>query len=177
MREPGNIVAARVVTLEETPRVIELRGDAAQKISRAFGTTGIITVLEMPLAPAQPWIDVIVAFDDFIDAVRFGHAIAMADGIVKKLLTPVEWPLPQHFSAFRASCPDGKSLLIGMIGEMSIESFETLLAPFGGTDHLQGAERGRARQDAALRARLEPYDAADAQDRPRRHLSAMPLSA
>ena len=27
MREPGNIVAARIVTLEPTPRVIELRGD------------------------------------------------------------------------------------------------------------------------------------------------------
>src|SRR3979411_1793747 len=48
MREPGNILAARIVTLEKTPRVIELRGDAAQKISRAYGTTGIITTLEMP---------------------------------------------------------------------------------------------------------------------------------
>src|SRR5580692_2068797 len=102
MREPGNIVAARIVTLECEPRVIELRGDAAQKISRAYGTTGIITALEMPLAPAQPWIDVIVAFDDFIEAVRFGHTIAMADGIVKKLLSPVQWPLPQHFAAFRS---------------------------------------------------------------------------
>ncbi|HEX4410282.1 MAG TPA: FAD-binding oxidoreductase [Xanthobacteraceae bacterium] len=133
MREPGNVVAARVVTLEETPRVIELRGDAAQKISRAFGTTGIITVLEMPLAPVQPWIDVIVAFDDLLDAVRFGQAIAMADGIVKKLVSPIEWPLPSHFSTLRASCPDNKSMLLAMIGEMSIESFETLLAPFGGT--------------------------------------------
>ena len=133
MREPGNIVAARVVTLEEDPRVIELRGDAAQKISRAYGTTGIITVLEMPLAPVQSWIDVIVAFDDFIDAVRFGQVIAMADGIVKKLLTPVEWPLPQHFTAFRSACPEGKSVLLGMIGEMSLEGFETLLAPYGGT--------------------------------------------
>ena len=30
---------------------------------------GIITALEMPLAPAWPWIDVVVAFDDFYDAV------------------------------------------------------------------------------------------------------------
>ena len=74
MREPGNILAARVVTVEETPRVIELRGDAAQKVNRAYGTTGIITALEMPLAPAWPWIDVIVAFDDFVEAVRFGYA-------------------------------------------------------------------------------------------------------
>jgi hypothetical protein len=133
MREPGNIVAARIVTLEPEPRVIELRGDAAQKISRAYGTTGIITVLEMPLTPVQPWIDVIVAFDDFVDCVRFAHAIALADGIVKKLLSPVEWPVPQHFSAFRAACPEGKSLLTAMVGAMSLESFETLLAATGGT--------------------------------------------
>ena len=133
MREPGNILAARIVTVEERPRVIELRGDAAQKISRAYGTTGTITVLEMPLAPALPWIDVIVAFDDFRESIRFGRAIAMADGVVKKLLTPIEWPLPQNFAAYRPYCPDGKSLLLAMIGEMSLESFETLLQPFGGT--------------------------------------------
>ena len=133
LREPGNILAARIVTLEHPPRIIELRGDAAQKISRAYGTTGIITVLEMPLAPALPWVDVIVAFNDFIEAVRFGHNIAMADGIVKKLLSPVQWPLPQHFAAYRPYCPDGKSLLLGMIGDMSLESFETLLASFKGT--------------------------------------------
>ncbi|MDH2384111.1 FAD-binding oxidoreductase [Bradyrhizobium sp. CER78] len=133
MREPGNILAARIVTVEETPRVIELRGDAAQKISRAYGTTGIITVLEMPLAPALPWIDVIVAFDDFAESIRFGRAIAMADGVVKKLLAPIEWPLPQNFASLRQYCPDGKAVLLGMIGSMSIESFETLLDSFGGT--------------------------------------------
>ena len=64
-----------------------------------------------------------------------------------------------------------------MIGEMSLESFETLLAATARHDHLQGAQRGRARQSAALRARLEPHHVADAQERSRRHLSAMPLSA
>ena len=133
MREPGNIVAARIVTLETNPRVIELRGDAAQKISRAYGTTGIITALEMPLAPVQQWIDVIVAFDDFVDCVRFGHTIAMADGIVKKLLSPAQWPLPRHFAAFQQFCPEGKSVLSAMVGEVSLESFETLLALTQGT--------------------------------------------
>jgi FAD/FMN-containing dehydrogenase len=133
MREPGNILAARIVTMEASPRVIELRGEAAQKISRAYGTTGIITVLEMPLAPAVPWVDVIVAFDDFIESVRFAQVIAKADGISKKLLTPMQWPLPENFAAFRSSCPDGKAVIFAMIGAMSVESFETLLAPFKGT--------------------------------------------
>src|SRR4029079_7125732 len=101
LREPGNILAARVVTLEETPRVIELRTDAAQKVNRAYGTTGIITALEMPLAPAWPWIDVIVAFDDFFDAMQVVYDVALADGVVKKLITPMIWPIPLHFNALK----------------------------------------------------------------------------
>ena len=128
LREPGNIVAVRVVTVEEQPRVLELRADAAQKVNRAYGTTGIITALEMPLAPAWNWIDVIVAFDDYAEAFRFGHAVALADGVVKKLLTPITWPIPEKFTAIREHCPDGKSILIAMVAEPSMESFRMILA-------------------------------------------------
>jgi FAD/FMN-containing dehydrogenase len=131
LRERGNILAARVVTLEEKPRVIELRGDAAQKINRAYGTTGIVTALEMPLAPAWKWIDVVVAFDDFMEAAAFGYEAALSDGIVKKLLSPVTWPLPLYFGALRPHCPDGHSILIAMIAEPSLESFKALLGNRG----------------------------------------------
>jgi len=131
LREPGNILAARVVTVEEQPRIIELRGDAAQKINRAYGTTGIITALEMPLAPAWKWIDVVVVFDDFLDAASFGHEAALADGVVKKLLAPITWPLPSYFGALKPCCPDGKSILIAMIAEPSLESFKSLLGARG----------------------------------------------
>jgi FAD/FMN-containing dehydrogenase len=131
LREHGNILAARVVTVEEEPRVIELRGDAAQKINRAYGTTGIITALEMPLAPAWKWIDIVVAFDDLIDAAAFGYETALADGIVKKLLAPVIWPLPSYFGVLKPYCPEGKSILIAMIAEASLESFKALLGNRG----------------------------------------------
>src|SRR6266700_785072 len=93
LREPGNILAARIVTLEEQPRIIELRADAAQRINRTYGTTGIITALEMPLSPAWTWIDVVVALKPY--------------------------------------CPDGKSILIAMIAEPSLESFKSLLGGRG----------------------------------------------
>lgn len=131
LRERGNILAARLVTMEPEPRIIELRGDAAQKINRAYGTTGIITALEMPLAPALPWVDVVVAFDDFMAAVEFGHAAAHADGIVKKLLSPITWPLPSYFGTLKPCCPEGKSILIAMIAESSLESFKDLLGSRG----------------------------------------------
>jgi FAD/FMN-containing dehydrogenase len=131
LREPGNVLAARVVTIEEEPRIIELRGDAAQKINRAYGTTGIVTVLEMPLSPTWTWIDVVVVFDDFLEAVAFGYEAALADGIVKKLLSPITAPLPSYFGALKPYCPDGKSILIAMVAEPSLESFKSLLGARG----------------------------------------------
>jgi FAD/FMN-containing dehydrogenase len=131
LREPGNVLAARVVTIEEEPRIIELRGDAAQKINRAYGTTGIVTVLEMPLSPAWTWIDLVVVFDDFLEAVAFGYEAALADGIIKKLLSPITAPLPSYFGALKPYCPDGKSILIAMIAEPSLESFKSLLGARG----------------------------------------------
>ena len=131
LREPGNIRAARIVTVEPEPRAIELRGDAAQKVNRAYGTTGIITALEMPLAPAWPWVEMIVAFDDFAGAMAFGHAAALADGIVKKLVTPIAWPLPSFFAEVRPFCPEGRAVLIAMVAEASVESFKALLGGAG----------------------------------------------
>lgn len=139
--EPGNILAARVVTLEETPRIIELRADAAQKINRAYGTTGIITALEMPLAPAYPWVDVIVAFDTFEQALRTGQAVAYADGVAKKLLTPIGWPVPRWFTPLKEAAPEGKSLILCMIAKNSIEPFRDIVEKGGGTITLERPTR------------------------------------
>ncbi|MCX7327826.1 MAG: FAD-binding oxidoreductase [Hyphomicrobiales bacterium] len=135
LREPGNIIAARIVTVEETPRIIELRAEAAQFVNRAYGTTGIITALEMPTAPAWPWIDLVVAFDRFEDAVQVGQEVALADGIVKKLLTPIAWPLPSYFKEIKEACPEGKNLLIAMVAEASLESFKMVLGSRGTITH------------------------------------------
>ena len=131
LREPGNILAARVVTCEETPRTIELRTDAAQKVNRAYGTTGIITALEMPLAPAFPWVDVIVTFDDFETAMQAAYEVALADGVVKKLITPMIWPIPMHFPALKKHCPEGKHVIFAMIAEASMESFKAIVGARG----------------------------------------------
>ena len=145
LRDPGNIRAARIVTLEREPRVIELRGEAAQKINRAFGTTGLIAELEMPLAPCWPWIDVIVAFDDFLAAVEIGRSIALADGIVKKLLTPIAWPIPAAFDDLSAGCPEGKSLLIAMIAEPSLETFHALIGRAGAVTYEKPTDESAGR--------------------------------
>ena len=49
------------------------RAGTCSRSMHAYGTNGIITEVEMPLDAAYDWIDVIVGFDDYMDAVRFAE--------------------------------------------------------------------------------------------------------
>lgn len=145
LREPGNILSARIVTMEPEPRVLDLDADAAQKINRAYGTTGIITRLDMPLAPVWPWVDIAIEFDDFADALRCGYEVALADGIVKKLVTCVDAPLPTFYGPIGARCAEGCSLMICMIAEPFLACFFDLLGSRGRIVLQQAFDEGPAR--------------------------------
>jgi FAD/FMN-containing dehydrogenase len=132
LRDIGNIMGARVISIEDDPRAVELKGDAALKVSHAWGTTGIVTAIEMPLAPAFSWIDFLVAFKDYGDAVKFGHALGRSDGVVKKEVAALAWPVPSYFEAFESSCPKGQAIVIAMIAEHSVEPFLSLVATHRG---------------------------------------------
>ncbi|WP_375462907.1 FAD-binding oxidoreductase [uncultured Methylobacterium sp.] len=132
LRERGNIRAARVVTLEPEPRVLELTGDAVNGVAHAYGTTGIITALEMPLAPVRPWIDVVAVFDDVLAAAACGLAVGQDAAIGKKLITPIAWPLPQWFTPLKNVCPEGQAILIAMISEETLPAFRARIAAGGG---------------------------------------------
>jgi FAD/FMN-containing dehydrogenase len=133
LRDRGNLNAVRVVTMEDEPRVLELRGDEVQKVNHAYGTNGIITELEIPLGPAYPWADVIAVFDDFMTAARFGQVLGESDGLVKKLISINAWPIPSYFASLKPYLPDGKTAALLMIAEPSLELFEELVKAFGGT--------------------------------------------
>jgi len=65
-------------------------------------------------------VDVVVVFDDFMDAAAFGYEAALADGIIKKLLSPITAPLPAYFGR-SAPLSEGKSILIAMIASLARE--------------------------------------------------------
>ncbi|MEG4972063.1 FAD-binding oxidoreductase [Microcoleus sp. K4-B3] len=148
LRDRGNLHAVRVVTMEDEPRVIELRGDEVQKVNHAYGTNGIITELEIPLAPAYAWAEIIVAFDDFMTSANFGQALGDADGIIKKLICVCAWPIPAYFAAFREEIPEGKHCALLMVAESCLEPLQDLVREYGGTicyqKNAQAASKGAA---------------------------------
>ena len=132
LRDRGNLHAVRVVTLEDQPRVIELRGDDVQKVNHAYGTNGIITQLEIPLGPAYPWAELIVVFDDFMTAARFGQALSDSDGLIKKLVSIHASPIPAYFAALQNYLPQGKHCALIMISESCLEPFQDLVEEYSG---------------------------------------------
>ncbi len=118
LREPGNILGLRVLTMEREPRVLELRGADIQKANHAYGTNGIITEAEMPLAPAQEWRDLVLGFPTLMDAARCADALAREPGIAKKLVCVVAAPVPQrHFRAYDGVIPEGAHIVLAMVAE------------------------------------------------------------
>lgn len=132
LRDRGNLLAVRVVTMEDQPRVIELRGDNVQKVNHAYGTNGIITELEIPLGPAYAWTELIVTFPDFMTAARFGQALGDADGLIKKLICICAAPISDYFAALRQFISPGSHCALLMIAEPCLESFGELVSEFGG---------------------------------------------
>ncbi len=132
LRERGNVLSARVISCEETPRIVTLRGDEVAAVNHAYGTTGIITQLTIGMAPVQPFIDILITFDDFMDAARCGLTLATAEGIVKKLVTVVADPVPQSFRGLNV--PRGKSVVLAMIARQSLTAFGDVIRIAGGTE-------------------------------------------
>ncbi|MGB3788247.1 MAG: FAD-binding oxidoreductase [Phormidesmis sp.] len=132
LADRGSIQAMRVVTMEASPRVIELRGDAVQQVSHAYGTNGIITELEIPLGPAYPWAEVIVIFDEFMTAARFGQALGDADGVIKKLISIHAWPIPSYFNALKDFLPNGKAAALLIVSEADLEALKALVEDWNG---------------------------------------------
>ena len=140
LREPGNILGLKVVTMEADPRVLELRGPDIDKANHAYGTNGIITELEMPLAPAWEWVDVVVSFPTLMGAARFADSFTRMDGVAKKLACVVPAPIPQdHFKSWGARVPAGHSVACLMIAPPFLDILPALIAAHGGAEILREA--------------------------------------
>lgn len=129
LRDLGNIIRLRVVTMEAEPRVLEFRGEELARVSHAYGTNGIITELELPLAQAHEWVEIFVGAEDFMEAVRFADDLANEDGILIKLASVFEAPTAHDYFARVKPHVTKRSSLVGlMVAPHAMDAFLTFLA-------------------------------------------------
>jgi FAD/FMN-containing dehydrogenase len=148
LRDLGNIIRLRTVTMEAEPRILEMTGEAIHRVSHAYGTNGIITELEMPLAPAYDWVGLFMVFDDFAAANRYGYELASQDGILVKLVTVFEAPIAQdYFQRVSPHVKPGQTVMALMVAPHAMPGFETFTARHPGAEVIYRSDQSEWTRD------------------------------
>ena len=133
LRDIGNVLRLRLVTMEAEPRILELTGFELHKAMHAYGTNGIITEIEVPLAPATEWVDVMVGFDAYPDAVALADELAAADGLLFKEIATVAAPVPHdYFLRHRKFLRREQSVVLLMVAPQAMDPLLALAGRAGG---------------------------------------------
>jgi FAD/FMN-containing dehydrogenase len=146
LRDPGNLLALEVVTVEPQPRLLTLEGGAAQPLNHAYGTNGILTAVTVATAPAVAWQQVVVDFPDWWAALEVartlpGTALELDD------LTLLQAPLAAGLP-WTQGCPPpaaGQHRLLLLAAPDALPLLPAWLAERGGTlswQQPQGSSRG-----------------------------------
>jgi FAD/FMN-containing dehydrogenase len=123
LRDCGNIISLKVATMEAAPRVVALSGDDLHKVSHAYGTNGIITEVEMPLAPAYAWIEMIVGFDTLREAAAYANAVGEQDGLLLKELAVIAAPTAHDICLrHQKFLPRAKHVVLIMVAAHAVEA-------------------------------------------------------
>jgi FAD/FMN-containing dehydrogenase len=129
---PGNVLGARVVSVEPEPRVVELRAPEAMLLHHVYGTNGIVLELEVALAPAVAWVECVVAFDAFDAGLECASALARAPGLVKKEVCFLASAVVDLIPPLRDCSGGGTHVVLVLVAPSSEAAFNDEIARFDG---------------------------------------------
>lgn len=132
LRDRGNLLRCRVVSVEREPRVIELSGDEIQKVHHAYGTNGIITEVEVALNPAVDWVHCIAIFPRYRQVLDCAMACSAA-GVKSFLMSAVDARFAPYYSTLKDHFPGDRHALFTMIAPDSMAAFEAVVRAHGGS--------------------------------------------
>jgi len=146
LRDPGHLLGLELVTLEPQPRLLQLDSAAANAINHAYGCNGIITALTMASAAAVPWIQLVLEFASWEQALAAAQhlpALALLLQSLCLLEAPVAALLPWPQGCPAATGQGHRLLLLAAPDALPV--LESLLPELGGVvlwQAPQGQSRG-----------------------------------
>jgi hypothetical protein len=127
-----NFLNVDLMTAEDPPRLQRLSGDDLRMVLHTYGTTGIVTRLEMPLIAAHDWQSQYATFASFDAAYEFGWDVSLDEGIEKRLVSIHEAPIPSMFEPVkRLFTPEDCAALL-VVDRDSLGRVAQLAARHGG---------------------------------------------
>jgi FAD/FMN-containing dehydrogenase len=142
LRDYGNIISLRVVTMEAAPRVLQLSGTELLKVAHAYGTNGIITEIEVPLAPAYAWVDLIVGFSTLRAATEYANALGEQDGLALKQLAVIAAPVGQdYFNRHKKFLPRDAHIVTIMAADFAVDALLAFTRTVTGAEVLMRSDK------------------------------------
>lgn len=132
LREPGNLIELRVLSVEEAPREHVFRGDDVLKVHHAWGLNGIITEVTLRTVPTRDWIACLATFDDYQTAYAAGYALATEAGMSPKMVSTVDARIVDYFPRLKGHLREGRDLVAAYVSSDEVPAFNTLVKARGG---------------------------------------------
>lgn len=133
---PGTVLGVRIMSMEQEPRIIELRAPEAMLHAHTYGTNGIILELEFALAPAQRWQEYLLSFPGHESAFEFASTLANAPGINKRNVALFSDMVAANFSRLAPQLVDQQGrpqhAVIAVVPAQSHEVLQQMSQSHGG---------------------------------------------
>lgn len=132
LRDLGNVIEIRALSVEETPREHVFSGDAINLIHHAWGINGAITELTLRTVPTEDWIGCIATFDTYPACHGAAIELAQSTTIRRKLCSTLDGRIGTYFDRLRGIVPEGRAMLVTLVPRGQMEGFRALVARHGG---------------------------------------------
>ena len=132
LREPGNILQIRALSIEADPQEHVFDAQDALQIHHAWGLNGAITEVTLRTVPTRNWIGCMATFDSYAACFAAGYALASSTLIGPKLASTVDARIVGYFPRLEEHIRPEKHLLVALVPDDDMDDFRKLIADQGG---------------------------------------------
>jgi len=128
----GNVLAATVYPVDQRPAPLHAEGADLALYIHAYGTTGVLSDVTVPLAPRRQWEQAVVSFPDLLACHAFCLDLLGDTSVDKRLICTAEPSIVRYFPRTRiAFNPDRVNVLL-MFGAGQQDRVVSLATRHGG---------------------------------------------
>ena len=124
LRDPGHLLGLEVVTMEASPRLLQLEAAEAEALNHAYGTNGIITALTLSTAARVAWQEVVVDCPDWTTAVELAQRCGQA-AVELNLCTVLQSPIVDRLPSW-SGASRGQHRLLLLVAPDGVSTIERL---------------------------------------------------
>ncbi len=123
----GNVLGVKAITVEEEPKLVELRSPEALLLHHVYGTNGIVLEMELALAPTHTWREAILLADEMEQALRMADEIANAPGVTKKSVTYFQSSIQPYLPMFHDRWAAGKHAVFVVYADHAKQAIDEIV--------------------------------------------------